>query len=155
MEIRFAREDELDRVNELRKQVNDLHVEGKPDVFKAGFNDELYNHIYDIWNDPEQEIVVADADGIICGFAVVHHIYKAENPFMFERDFIDVDEFCVDERFRRQGIATEIITFIKDYTKEKGFKRIELNMWEFNQGVLEFYEAVGFNTYRRYMELFV
>lgn len=155
MEIRFAREDELDRVNELRKQVNDLHVEGKPDVFKAGFNDELFNHIYDIWNDPEQEIVVADADGIICGFAVVHHIYKAENPFMFERDFIDVDEFCVDERFRRQGIATEIITFIKDYTKEKGFKRIELNMWEFNQGVLEFYEAVGFNTYRRYMELFV
>lgn len=155
MEIRFAREDELDRVNELRKQVNDLHVEGKPDVFKAGFNDELYNHIYDIWNDPEQEIVVADADGIICGFAVVHHIYKAENPFMFERDFIDVDEFCVDERFRRQGIATEIITFIKDYTKEKGFKRIELNMWEFNQGALEFYEAVGFNTYRRYMELFV
>ena len=112
MEIRFAREDELDRVNELRKQVNDLHVEGKPDVFKAGFNDELCNHIYDIWNDPEQEIVVADADGIICGFAVVHHIYKAENPFMFERDFIDVDEFCVDERFRRQGIATEIITFI-------------------------------------------
>lgn len=155
MEIRFAREDELDRVNELRKQVNDLHVEGKPDVFKAGFNDELYNHIYDIWNDPEQEIVVADADGIICGFAVVHHIYKAENPFMFERDFIDVDEFCVDERFRRQGIATEIITFIKDYTKEKEFKRIELNMWEFNQGALEFYEAVGFNTYRRYMELFV
>ena len=155
MEIRFAREDELDRVNELRKQVNDLHVEGKPDVFKAGFNDELYNHIYDIWNDPEQEIVVADADGIICGFAVVHHIYKAENPFMFERDFIDVDEFCVDERFRKQGIATEIITFIKDYTKEKGFKRIELNMWEFNQGALEFYEAVGFNTYRRYMELFV
>ena len=155
MEIRFAREDELDRVNELRKQVNDLHVEGKPDVFKAGFNDELYNHIYDIWNDPEQEIVVADADGIICGFAVVHHIYKAENPFMFERDFIDVDEFCVDERFRRQGIATEIITFIKDYIKEKGFKRIELNMWEFNQGALEFYEAVGFNTYRRYMELFV
>ena len=155
MEIRFAREDELDRVNELRKQVNDLQVEGKPDVFKAGFNDELYNHIYDIWNDPEQEIVVADADGIICGFAVVHHIYKAENPFMFERDFIDVDEFCVDERFRRQGIATEIITFIKDYTKETGFKRIELNMWEFNQGALEFYEAVGFNTYRRYMELFV
>ena len=62
MEIRFAREDELERVNELRKEVNDLHVEGKPDVFKAGFNDELRDHIYDIWNDPEQEIIVADAD---------------------------------------------------------------------------------------------
>ena len=31
--IRFAKESELVRVNELRKQVNDLHVEGKPEIF--------------------------------------------------------------------------------------------------------------------------
>lgn len=36
MVIRFAKENELIRVNELRKQVNDLHVEGKSEVFKAG-----------------------------------------------------------------------------------------------------------------------
>jgi len=74
---------------------------------------------------------------------------------MYERDFIDVDEFCVDEAFRRQGVATEIMAFIKDYTRKKGLKRIELNMWEFNQGALEFYEAVGVTTCRRYMETFV
>ena len=45
MIIRFAKENELVRVNELRKQVNDLHVEGKPEVFKAGFNDELRDYI--------------------------------------------------------------------------------------------------------------
>lgn len=32
MVIRFAKENELIRVNELRKQVNDLHVEGKSEV---------------------------------------------------------------------------------------------------------------------------
>ena len=32
--IRFAKENELARVNELRKQVNDLHVEGKPEIFR-------------------------------------------------------------------------------------------------------------------------
>ena len=35
----------------------------------------------------------------------------------------------------------------------KGFDRVELNMWEFNSSALEFYEAMGFRTYRRYMEL--
>ena len=30
--IRFAKESELVRVNELRKQVNDLHVEGKSGI---------------------------------------------------------------------------------------------------------------------------
>jgi len=153
MIIRFAKENELVRVNELRKQVNDLHVEGEPDVFKEGFNDELRDHVYDIWNDSEQEIVVADSDGTICGFAVLHHIVKPATPFMYERDFMDVDEFCVDKEYRRQGVASEIITFIRKYAKERGFNRIELNMWEFNQDALAFYEAVGFKTYRRYLEM--
>ena len=72
---------------------------------------------------------------------------------MNERDFLDVDEFCVDRDCRRQGIASKLIAFIKNHAKERGFSRIELNMWEFNQDALAFYEAVGFETYRRYMEM--
>jgi ribosomal protein S18 acetylase RimI-like enzyme len=155
MIVRFAKESELDRVNELRKQVNDIHVEGKPDVFKPGFGQELRDFVKVIWNDPEQEIVVAEDDGVICGFAVLHHINKPENPFMKERDFIDIDEFCVDKDHRRKGAASEMVSFIKEFAKEKGFSRIELNMWEFNQDALAFYEAAGFKTFRRYMEMMI
>ena len=123
---RFAREDELDRINELRRQVNDLHV-----------------------------IVVADLDGTVCGFAVLNHIMRPENPFMYERDFLDIDEFGVDEAFRRQGAASEMVRFIRNWAKEKGYRRLELNMWEFNLGALAFYEASDFRTYRRYMEIYL
>ena len=153
MTVRFARENELERVNELRKQVNDLHVAGRPDIFKPGFSKELADHIDTIRNDPDQKIVVCEREGVICGFAVLHHIRKPENPFMFERDFLDIDEFCVDEVQRRTGVATEMIAFIRSYAKTQGFDRIELNMWEFNGDALAFYEAVGFTTYRRYMEM--
>lgn len=155
MVIRFAKEDELERINVLRKQVNDLHVEGKPDVFKPGFNEELQNYVYYIFKDPEQKIVVADKDDEICGFAILHHIYKPENPFMKVRDFLDIDEFCVDEKHRREGIATAMVEFIKNFAKEQGYHRLELNMWEFNQDALAFYEAAGFETFRRYMEMFI
>lgn len=155
MVIRFAKEDELERINVLRKQVNDLHVEGKPDVFKPGFNEELQNYVYYIFKDPEQKIVIADKDGEICGFAILHHIYKPENPFMKVRDFLDIDEFCVDEKHRREGIATALVEFIKNFAKEQGYHRLELNMWEFNQDALAFYEAAGFETFRRYMEMFI
>ena len=154
-EVRRARENELERVNEMRMQVNALHVAGKPEVFKPGFPEELRNYIYAIHKDPEQFITVAVKDGTICGFAVLHHINRPENPFMKERDFLDIDEFCVDEAFRRQGIASEMIAFIREFAKEKGFHRIELNMWEFNQDALAFYEAAGFQTFRRYMEMFI
>ena len=155
MIVRFAKENELGRVNELRKQVNDIHVEGKPEVFKPGFGEELRDFVNVIWNDPEQQIVVAEDDGVICGFAVLHHINKPENPFMKERDFIDIDEFCVDKDHRRKGAASAMVSFIKEFAKEKGFSRIELNMWEFNQDALAFYEAAGFKTFRRYMEMMI
>ena len=155
MLIRFAKEEDLGRVNELRRQVNDLHVEGKPDVFKPGFDEELQNFVHVIMEDPEQEIVVAEIDGKLCGMAVLHHINKAPTPFMYERDFLDIDEFCVDKDHRRQGVASAMISFIRDYAKEKGFNRIELNMWEFNEEALAFYEAAGFKTFRRYMECFI
>ena len=153
MTIRFAGPEDLDPVNELRRQVHDLHATGRPETFRPGFPEELRDHIYTIFRDPLQKIVVSECDGRICGFAVLHHIKRPENPFMFERDYLDIDEFGVDEADRRKGIATEMIRFIRDYAKAEGFARIELNMWEFNQGALAFYESAGFRTYRRYMEL--
>ena len=151
--VRFARDEEIGRVNELRKQVNDLHVAGRPDVFRPGFCDELRDYIYAIREDPNKKIVVAELDGTVCGFAVLNHIVRPENPFMFERDYLDIDEFCVEERFRRRGAAGAMIEFIRKYAKEQDFRRLELNMWEFNRGALAFYETAGFTTYRRYMEI--
>ena len=155
MNVRLAKEADLGRVNELRRQVKELHAAGKPEVFKPGFSEELQDLVYAIWNDPEQEVVVAEQDGVICGYAILHHIVRPENPYMLERDYLDIDEFGVDEAFRRQGTATAMIGFLRDFAARKGFHRIELNMWEFNRDALAFYEAAGFSTYRRYMEMYI
>ena len=153
--VRLARAEDLERVNELRREVNELHVAGKPEVFKPGFGPELRDYIYAIWDDPAKDVAVAEIGGEVCGFAVLNHITRPENPFMYERDFLDVDEFGVAEGFRRRGAALAMVDFIRDYAREKGIRRIELNMWAFNRGALAFYETAGFATFRRYMELWV
>ena len=152
MPVRFAEKKDLERVNALRRQVNDLHVAGRPDIFKPGFPKELRDYIFAVFNDPRQAIVVNERDGVIRGYAFLNHITRLETPYMHERDYLDIDEFGVDEACWRQGVATEMMAFIRVYAKEKGFAKIELNMWEFNRTALAFYEAMGFATYRRYME---
>lgn len=151
--IRMALAEELPRINELRRQVNELHVAGEPAIFKPGFPAELENYIYEVFADPMKKVVVAELDGRICGFAVLNHIIRPENPFMFERNYLDIDEFCVDQTVRRRGVATAMIDFIRDFARAEGHTRLELNMWEFNREALRFYEAAGFTTYRRYMEM--
>ena len=46
--IRTANKDELEQVNKLRKQVNDLHCDNRPDIFRSGWRKELQEHIYEI-----------------------------------------------------------------------------------------------------------
>ena len=153
MSIRFAQAEDLDRVNELRRQVNELHAKGKPEIFRAEFSPEFRDFIMTIFADPLKRILVCEREGAICGFAVLSRIIRPENPVKRAAEYLDVDEFGVDEACRRQGVGSEMIAAIRDYAKSEGLDRIELNMWEFNQGALAFYEAEGFVTYRRYMEL--
>ena len=153
MNIRFAREEDLEGINELRRQVHELHAAGKPEVFKPGFPPELRDHVRTVFRDPTQKILLCEEAGKPVGFAVLHSIHKPETPFMVEREFLDIDEFGVDAAHRRQGIATAMIRFLTAWAKEADFDRVELNMWEFNQEALAFYEQAGFQTYRRYLEL--
>lgn len=68
--VRYAKFDELPRVNELRRAVSELHAEGRPDIFRPGFCEELRQHIYSLFNTPQYDVIVACLDGEICGFAI-------------------------------------------------------------------------------------
>lgn len=151
--VRSARREELERVNELRRQVNEVHVNGRPDIFRPGFGGELQRRVYDCFEDPDMNVIVAVKDDVISGFAIVQAISKPLSTYNLPRSFYHVEEFGVDEDHRREGVATALVDFMKRDAKIKGLKKIELDMWEFNQGAMRFYEQVGFQTYRRYMEL--
>lgn len=151
--VRTAKRNELERVNELRKMVNEIHVNGRPDVFCQGFCDELRQHVYDKFDAENSDVLVAIMDNIICGFAVVEYIEKPQSPFYNSRKFYHVEEFGVDENVRRKGVATALIAFMKEDALRRGYKKIELDMWEFNDGAMSFYAKVGFRTYRRFMDM--
>ena len=85
--VRYAIREDLPRVNELRKQVNDLHVAGRPDIFKPGFNSVLQNFLYTIFESETMDVIVAEREGVICGFACVQYVDKPESPYSYARHF--------------------------------------------------------------------
>lgn len=153
--IRSAKREELDAVNKIRKQVNDIHVNGRSDIFREDGWQFIELFIYSRFDEENSDVIVAAIEDEIVGFAVVQYITRSESPFGKARKYFHIEEFGVDEEFRRKGIATSIIDFAKIEAKKNGFVRIELDMWEFNDGALAFYESVGFKTFRRYMESYI
>lgn len=150
--VRFADKNDLERVNEIRKQVNDLHVNGRPDIFKPGFCKEMQEHLYEMYQSSSWGIIVAECNGAIGGMACVEYVTVEESLYGLARKFCNIHEFAVDKCFKRQGIGTELFNFIKQDAKEKGFPVIQLVVWSFNEDAIKFYEAQGFGLYRRCME---
>lgn len=150
--VRFAEEKDLDIINELRKQVNDIHVEGRPDVFKAGFGTEIRDFAKVIMNGENSDIIVAERNGVICGMVCVDYVNKPETPYSKARSFYHVQEIAVDVNYRRQGVAKELLEFMIADAKKRKLGKIELDVWEFNDSAIEFYQAVGFRQTRRWME---
>ena len=150
--VRFAAENDLERVNVLRKQVNDLHAEGRPDVFKTGFGRELQEAARVLIQGENSDILVMERNGVLCGMACVDYVHKPESPYTRARSFYHVQELAVDAAYRRRGVAAELFDFMKKDAAQRGFDKIELDVWAFNGSAVEFYEAMGFLPTRIRME---
>ena len=153
--VRPATYEELAKINEIRRYVNDVHVAGRPDTFRPGFNPELEQILYKRFETENWVILAAVLAGEIVGFASVEYLDRPESAYNLARKMYHVEEFGVAPDFHRRGVATALVEYMKKDAAQRGYPRIELDMWEFNQGALAFYENVGFLTYRRHMELWV
>lgn len=151
--VRPTKREELEQVNALRRQVNNLHVQGRPDFFRPGFARELEQYVYTVFDEENSDVIVAACGDAICGYAMVKYVDKPLSPYMCARRFYRVEEFGVDEACRRRGVGSKLLAYMKTDARQKGFERMELDMWAFNSKAFEFYENEGFSVYRRHMEL--
>ena len=149
--VRLAVPGDAEQINVLRKEVNDLHVAGRPRHFKDGFGPELRDHVYIYLAGGFGYAAVEEMDGQIVGMALVDYIDRPESPYRYAERFAHIAEICVDSAYRRQGVGKRLMDFVKADAKEKGLSRIELDVWAFNDA-LAFYEAEGFTVFRRYLE---
>ena len=152
MNIRRAKVRDLQGINKLLEQVLMVHHKGRPDLFKAGFCDEIRDYAKVIMDGENSDIIVAERDGVICGMVCVECVNKPETPYSKARSFYHVQEIAVDADYRRQGVAKELFEFMIEDAKKRKLARIELDVWEFNDSAIEFYQAVGFGQTRRWME---
>ena len=152
MVIRLAVEADKPAINELRRQVKLVHAAGRPDFFSNGFSKESADYLNVLFMQENAELLVAALDNRIVGFAFLEYVDRPATPYRLPTQYCHIAEFCVDEQCRRQGIGTALFEFIKVRAKERGYQRLELGMWEFNEAARRFYESVGFHTYKRNME---
>ena len=58
---------------------------------------------------------------------------------------VEVDHVCIEEAYRNRGLGSQLMAWIEDYVKQKGYETVELNTYVENSLSHKFYEELGYH----------
>ena len=152
MTVRFAREQDIPQMLELLRQVGQVHHAMRPDLFRAGAQKYDENALRWLLADPRRPILAAETDGVMTGYAFCILRITKDDPVLCDRRELSIDDLCVDENHRGQGIAHALYGRALELAGELNCDALTLNVWWGNDSALRFYEGVGLSRQKIGME---
>ena len=123
--IRNAEPDEYQTIEAIMKQVQQMHIDWRPDIYKYSETVlplEIYKQAV-----KERTFFVAEYDRNVAGILFIRYRH-IENPNQVTRNIIFVDSMAVDEKYRGKGIGHAFFDFLKILKEERGYDGIELQV---------------------------
>ena len=149
--IRQAQEKDIPRLLDLLVQVNRVHSLGRPDLFRPGTkygSEELKA----LLADPKAPVFVyEDGDGVR-GYAFCQMKQTLNDRLLTDVKELYIDDLCVDESTRGQGIGKKLYEHVLSYARETCCYHVTLNVWSLNPGAARFYEKMGMKPMKVTME---
>ncbi|MGN1343275.1 MAG: GNAT family N-acetyltransferase [Traorella sp.] len=150
--IRKAELKDIPKIHELLDQVNEIHFQGRSDIFKRAnkYDDVQLEEL--LRNDDYVIFVICDEMDDVCGYLFGIVEQNENNQLLQPIKTLYIDDLCIDQTCRNQHYGTQLMDYIKIYAKNEGCYNITLNVWAFNSEAIHFYEKNGFFLQKMKME---
>ena len=148
-----AKGEDIPRILELLVQVNMVHHNGRPDLFKGPttkYNaDELKTLLAD---DQRPVFVYRDESGRVLGYAFCILKEVRGDQLMQDIRTLYIDDLCVDENCRGRGVGSALYRHVLDYARQERCYNVTLNVWSLNAPAMAFYQKCGLKPQKVGME---
>ncbi len=152
IKVRRATERDIPAIMALLVQVNMVHHNGRPDLFRGPTTKYTEEELAAILSSDDTPVFVGvDESGRVLGhgFCVLQH---AGGQLMEAHDTLYIDDICVDESARGLGVGRALYEHILSHARALGCYNVTLNVWSCNPGAMRFYEKLGMTPYKVGME---
>ena len=150
--VRRAEERDIPAIMNLLMQVDMVHHNGRPDLFKGPATKYTAEELKEILTNEETPVFVCtdENDRVLGhGFCIME---RYGGQLMTEHLTLYIDDICVDGHVRGQGIGRALYEHILAFARLKGCYNVTLNVWSCNPGAMAFYEKLGLAPYKVGME---
>lgn len=151
--IRKAEKTDLSYIMKLLHQVNDVHADGRPDLFVKGHTKYTPDEVACIIENPSTPVFVCtNDDQEVVGYCFCILLDHSKERHLAPIKTLYIDDLCVNENERGQHVGRALYEYARLYARENGFHNITLNVWSKNLGAIKFYESIGLRPYKIGME---
>jgi len=156
MNIRHATPADSLLLSSLCVDVQRLHAENHPGIFKIPQNDEFSVSFFEeMLANPMTTIFIAEENEEAVGYVFCQVVDRPETPFAYARRFLQIDQISVRPVAQGRGVGAALIERAISLGKELKVPKIQLDSWGFNVGAHAFFEKLGFEkfNYRFWQDL--
>lgn len=152
MPIRSAKISDIPEILNLLEQILKVHHQARPDLFTEKGAKFTVEDLKNLLKDPEKPIFVyLDDQEHIVGHLFLE-LRQPKHPVRKPVKSLFIEDLCVSESARSQGIGRELYIFAKNYAKENDCYNLTLNVWNDNLGALNFYLNLGMTPQQTQLE---
>ena len=153
MKIREADAADIPAIISLNDEVHAIHVRLFPEVFKPIEPAALAEWFGDWLGDEDKMILVAEDDGGLVAYLTLRKDERPAHLFAKSRQCAYIDQVCVTEGRRGQGIFQALLERARAVARGWGLSRLELDVWSENTAARNAFMRSGFRPYFEKMKL--
>ena len=142
--IRRAQEEDIPELHRLLLQVNMVHHQIRPDLFRGPatkYTDEELKALIRKTEDPI--FVFPGSDGQLSGYIFCKSEEVKETSLRTGIRTLYIDDLCVDEACRGKHVGQQLYHHALSYAKENHYYNVTLHVWGGNEGAEKFYTRMG------------
>jgi len=151
MNIRRATPVDSGLLSSLCMDVQTLHAQSHPDIFKMphslGFAIPFFEKLL---ADEKMFIFIVEGGGDALGYVFCKVVDRPENPFVFARRYLLIDQISVRPEAQGKGVGTMLMNQVEETAHGLDVQNIQLGSWDFNTNAHGFFEKMGYH--KRYFE---
>ena len=152
--IRLATTNDIPRLLELLHQVNMVHYERRPDIFRPHTTKYNAEQLQDLLTQPDKAIFVYEDEGVQ-GYAFVQMEDVHDDILLQDMRTLYIDDICVDEQARGKHVGKQLFEHVRAYAEKLDCGAITLNVWEGNDAAMAFYRKLGMSVRKTCMEMMI
>lgn len=143
---RLAVSKDFESVNLLLRERCNCRCLERADIFskRIFFSKEDFNNYSSVTS--QKKCFVYEISEEIVGFILFNISLVNGDDFLLDRSYLKIEHIYVKKDYRRRGIGTKLYQAVLQYSKKIRTKRVEFEVYSFEEDLIEFISSLDFDV---------